>query len=62
MYNFFVCCLVKDKRHNFSLKLVVHGSPYDDRKVQLIDELHLINYVYVVGAHYRTGVGRGFQP
>jgi hypothetical protein len=34
---------VQDLTHNFSWKLVVvYGSPYEDRKVEFIDELHLM--------------------
>jgi hypothetical protein len=41
MANFSVTCVVQNNRDNFVWKLVVvYGSPYDDKKVDFIDELH----------------------
>jgi hypothetical protein len=38
-----ISCMVMDKSKNFSWKLVVvYGSPYEDGKVEFIDELHLV--------------------
>jgi hypothetical protein len=35
--------MVVDKKKNFCWKIVVvYGSPYDDKKIEFIDELHTV--------------------
>jgi hypothetical protein len=56
LYNSVVCCLITDKNNNFDWTLVVvYGPPCEDRKVEFIDELHLIiskSHGPVVGGHF----------
>jgi hypothetical protein len=43
IHDYVVCCMLQDQRSSFSWKLiVVYGSPYDDKKIEFIDELHAI--------------------
>jgi hypothetical protein len=38
-----VSCMLVDRRTNFSWKLVVvYGSPYEEMKMEFVDELHLV--------------------
>jgi hypothetical protein len=40
---FSLSCVVQNKKGGFMLKLlVVYGSPYEDKKTEFIDELHLV--------------------
>jgi hypothetical protein len=43
LHSFSLSCMLMNKSNNFTWKLVVvYGSPYDEHKVEFIDELHLI--------------------
>jgi hypothetical protein len=43
LYRFSVSCMVQCRKNSFDWKLVVvYGSPYDEGKVEFIDELHLV--------------------
>jgi hypothetical protein len=43
LHEFVVSCIVQDLTTKFSWKfVVVYGSPYEDKKVMFIDELHRI--------------------
>jgi hypothetical protein len=36
-----ISCMLQDQRKNFTWKLVVvYGSPYDEGKIEFLDELH----------------------
>jgi hypothetical protein len=40
---FSLSCVVQNKKGGFMWKLlVVYGSPYEDKKTEFIDELHLV--------------------
>jgi hypothetical protein len=43
VHSFSVSCVLQEKAHNFSWKLlVVYGPAYEDKKIEFIDELHSI--------------------
>jgi hypothetical protein len=52
-----VSCVITDKKNNFDWTLVVvYGPPYEDKKVEFIDDLHFImsksNGPVVVGGDF----------